>query len=121
GNLMAVSSAMGSPQRIVQGCVDQTVDELLGLQEEEEATICLSPVGPEGHRFTDRQLKRIDPILPKVQPLSVEETKYAGIWEAHRASVLKGKQEIDNRAKVRLDTTSSQLTTQPRTPYPPPV
>src|SRR5881296_955088 len=101
-NLMALSTSMGSPTRIVQGFVDQTVNELLGLQEEEEATICLSPVGPEGHRFTDRQLKRIDPILPKVQPLSVEETKYAGIWEAHRASFLHSKDEVGNWTKASL-------------------
>ena len=120
-NLMALSTSMGSPTRIVQGFVDQTVNELLGLQEEEEATICLSPVGPEGHRFTDRQLKRIDPILPKVQPLSVEETKYAGIWEAHRASFLQSKEEVDKWAKVRLEITNSQRTSHPKIPLPPPI
>src|SRR6266498_4486671 len=65
-NLIALSASIGSSTQIVQGFVDQTVNELLGLQDEEEATICLSPVGPEGHRSTDRQLKRIDPIQPKV-------------------------------------------------------
>ncbi len=69
-NLISLSASMGSPARIVQGFEDQTVNELLGVQDEEEATICLSPIGPEGHPSTDRQLKRIDPILPKVQPLS---------------------------------------------------
>src|SRR5207247_5435602 len=59
-NLMSLSASMGSPTRIVQGFEDQTVNELLGVQDEEEATICLSPVGPDGHRFTDRQLKQIE-------------------------------------------------------------
>src|SRR5881409_3874989 len=81
-NLIALSASMGSPARIVQGFVDQPVNELLGLQDEKEATICLSPVGPEGKRAEDHSLRRIDPILPKVQPLSEEETEYAGIWEA---------------------------------------
>jgi len=120
-NLMSLSASMGSPTRIVQGFVDQTVNELLGLQDEEEATICLSPVGPEGHRSTDRQLKRIDPILPKVQSLSGEETKYASIWEAHLASFLHSKEEVDNWTKVRLETLNSQRTTYPKIPLPPPM
>src|SRR5438445_10981202 len=120
-NLISLSASLGSPTRIVQGFVDQTVNELLGLQDEEEATICLSPVGPEGHRSTDRQLKRIDPIQPKVQPLSEEETKYAGIWEAHRASFLHSKDEVDNWTKVSLETSNSQRKTYPKIPLPPPM
>src|SRR6266446_9448146 len=61
-NLMSLSASMGSPTRIVQGFVDQTVNKLLGVQDEEEATICLSAVGPQGQRSTDHSLKRIDPI-----------------------------------------------------------
>jgi len=120
-NLIALSAPMGSRTRIIQGFVDQTVNELLGLQDEEEATICLSPVGPEGHRSTDRQLKRIDPIQPKVQPLSEEETKYAGIWEAHRASFLHSKDEVDNWTKESLETSNSQRKTYPKIPLAPPM
>jgi len=118
-NLIALSASMGSPARIVQGFVDQPVNELLGLQDEKEATICLSPVGPEGKRAEDHSLRRIDPILPKVQPLSEEETEYAGIWEAHRASFLPNKEEVDKWTKVRLDTSDSQRTTYPIIPLPP--
>jgi SagB-type dehydrogenase family enzyme len=120
-NLISLSASLGLPMRIVQGFVDQTVNELLGLQDEEEATICLSPIDPEGHRSTDHQLKRIDPIQPKVQPLSEEETKYAGIWEAHRASFLQSKEEVDKWAKVRLETSNSQRTTYPKILLPPPI
>src|SRR6266446_6886241 len=120
-NLISLSAFMGSPTRIVQGFVDQTVNELLGVQDEEEATICLSPVGPKGQPSTDHQLKRIDPILPKVHPLSDEETKYAGIWEAHRASFLQSKEEVDNWTKMRLETSNSQRTTYPKIPLPPPM
>jgi len=120
-NLMSLSASMGSPTRIVQGFEDQTVNELLGVQDEEEATICLSPVGPQGQRSTDHSPKGIDPIQPKVQPLSDEETKYAGIWEAHRASFLHSKEEVDNWTKVRLETLNSQRTTYPKIPLPPPM
>src|SRR5438552_9697429 len=112
---------MGSSTRIVQGFVDQTVNELLGLQDEEEATICLSPVGPEGHLSADRQLKRIDRIHPKVQPLSEEETKYAGIWEAHRASFLHGKEEVDSWTKASIEASNSHRTTFPKIALSPPM
>jgi SagB-type dehydrogenase family enzyme len=120
-NLISLSASLGLPIRIVQGFEDQTVNELLGVQDEEEATICLSPIGPEGYRSTDRQLKRIDPILPKVQPLSGEETKYSGISEAHRASFLQSKEEVDKWTKVSLVTSNSQRTTYPKIPLPPPI
>src|SRR5438067_5194074 len=109
-NLISLSASMGSQTRIVQGFVDQTVNELLGLQDEEEATVCLSPVGPEGHPSTDRQPKRIDPIQPKVQPLSEEETKYTGIWEAHRASSLQNREEVDDWTNVKLTPSHSTQT-----------
>ena len=118
-NLLSVSASIGSPTRIVQGFVDQTVNELLGLQDEEEATICLSPIGPEGQKSKDHSLKRIDPIQPKVQSLSEEETKYAGIWEAHRASFLRSKDEVDKWTEARLEASNSQRTTYPKITLPP--
>src|SRR3989454_6918642 len=120
-NLISLSASMVSPTRIVQGFVDQTVNELLGLQDGEEATICLSPVGPERQRSTDRQPKRIDPIQPKVQPLSEEETKYAGIWEAHRASFLRTKEEVDTWTKASIEISNSQRTTFPKIALSPPM
>jgi len=120
-NLISLSASIGSPTRIVQGFVDQTVNELLGLQDEEEATICLSPVGPGGQQSKDHSLKGIVPIQPKVQPLSEEETKYAAIWEAHRASFLQSKEEVDKWAKVRLEISNSERTTYPKIPLPPPT
>ena len=120
-NLMSLSASMGSPTRIVQGFVDQTVNKLLGLQEEKEATVSLSPIGSEGQKSKDHSLKGIDPIQPKVQPLSTEETQYDGIWEAHRPSYLHSKEEVDNWTKVRQETSNSQRTTYPKIALPPPM
>ena len=94
-NLLAVSTAIGWPTKIIQGFVDKTVNELLGLCDGKEATILLSPIGPGAHSSTGRSLKKIGPIPVKVQRLSTEETEYAGIWEAHRASSLENREEID--------------------------
>jgi SagB-type dehydrogenase family enzyme len=93
-NLLAVSASIGLPTQIIESFVDETVNLLLGLQDGKEATIFLSPVGLGRPAPTDRSLKEIDPISPTVLPLSTEETHYAGIWEAHRASLLQDREEI---------------------------
>ena len=118
-NLMAVSASMDFPTRIVQGFIDQTVNELLGLQDCKEATILLSPVGQKTPRPTARPAKKIDPIHPKVQPLSNEETEYAGIWEAHRASFLKNRDEIDRWTSLRPAPAPSEETAYPFFPLAP--
>jgi len=120
-NLVALSASMGSPTRIVQGFVDQTVNELLGLQDEKEATVCLSPVGLEGQKSTDHSLNRIDPIRPKVQSLSEEETEYVGIWEAHRTSSLQDREEVDKWTNAQLAPSHSRRTTYPIVPLLPPM
>ena len=112
-NLVAVSTSMGLPTRIVQGYVDQTINELLGLQDGKEAAILLSPLGQDTRRSTDLSTKKIDPIQPKVQSRSNEETEYAGIWEAHRASFLKNREEVDRWRDLGLASSASAQTTYP--------
>src|SRR5712664_2817718 len=101
-NLLAASAATGLPTRIIQGFVDRTVNELLGLHDGKEATILLSPVGLGTKRSTERSAKKIDPILAKVRALSNEETEYAGIWEAHRASFLRNTDEVQLWSNLRF-------------------
>ncbi len=112
-NLMAVSASIGLPTRIVQGFVDQTVNELFGLQDGKEATILLSPVGLGTKRSTERSAKKIDPILAKVRALSSEETEYAGIWEAHRASFLRNTDEVQLWSNLRFASSPSAQTIYP--------
>lgn len=120
-NLMAVSASMGVPTRIVQGFVDQTVNELFGLQDGKEATIFLTPVGLGTRRSTGRSAKTIDPVLLKVRALSNEETDYAGIWEAHRASFLRDTDEVDRWTNLGLVPSHSAQTTYPVFRLSPPV
>ena len=112
-NLLAVSMAMGLPTKIIQGFVDQTVNELLGLHDGKEATILLSPIGSGVQSSAGHLLKKIGPIPLKVQPLSTEETEYAGMWEAHQASSLQSKEEIDKWTRSRLPPTHLARATYP--------
>jgi SagB-type dehydrogenase family enzyme len=90
------------------------------LEDGKEATIFLSPVGPQQQGRSDLSLKRIDPVRLKVRPLSEEETEYAGIWEAHRASSLQNRQEIDKWTNVQPAPSHSTRTTYPMFPLAPP-
>jgi SagB-type dehydrogenase family enzyme len=120
-NLLSVSSSIGLPTKIVCGFADQTVNELFGLQDGKEATIFLSPVGPRRQASTDHLLKEIDPILLNVRPLSTEETEYAGMWEAHRASFLQNREEVDRWTNARPAQLHLPETTSPMIPLPPPM
>ena len=120
-NLLGVSGSMGLPTRIVQGFVDQTVNELLGLQDGKEATILLAPVGQETPMSTDRSAKKIDPIRLKVRSLSNEETEYKGIWEAHRASFLRDTDEVDRWTNLSLAPALSAQTSYPGFRLAPPI
>jgi SagB-type dehydrogenase family enzyme len=120
-NLIAVSGSTGFPTKIIQGFADQTVNKLLGLEDGKEATIFLSPVGPQRQGSRDHSLKRIDPIPLKVQPLSEEETEYAGMWEAHRASSLQNKEEVDDWTNVQLTPSHSTQTSYEMFPLAPPI
>ncbi len=120
-NLLATSTSMGLPTKIISGFVDQTVNKLLGLQDGKEATIFLSSVGLRRQSSTDHSLREIDRILLKVRPLSTEETEYAGIWEAHRASFLQNREEVGKWTNARPAQPHLPETTYPMMPSPPPL
>jgi SagB-type dehydrogenase family enzyme len=120
-NLLVVSTSMGLPTRIIQGFVDQTVNELFGLQDGKEATILLSPVGSRSQALERHSPKKVEPIQLKVQPLSEEETEYSGIWDAHRASSLQNREEIDKWTNTRLAPTHLPGTSLPMLPLSPQI
>jgi SagB-type dehydrogenase family enzyme len=120
-NLLAVSTAIGLPTKIIQGFVDQTVNELFGLLDGKEATILLSPISSGVQSSAGHLPKKIGPIPIKVQPLSKEETEYAGMWEAHRASSLQSKEEIDKWTSSLLPPTHLAQPIYPTFPLEPPV
>jgi SagB-type dehydrogenase family enzyme len=109
------------PTKIIHGFVDQTVNELFGLEDGKEATIFLSSVGMRRQASSVHSLKEIDPILLKVRPLSTEETEYAGMWEAHRASFLQNMKEVDKWTSARSAQLNLSETTFPMIPLPPPT
>lgn len=120
-NLLAVSNSMALPMTIVQGFVDQTVNELLGLQERKEATILLSPIGSSSQALGDHSLKKIGPIPVRVQPQSEEETVYASSWDTHRASSLQNRKEIEEWTSAKLTAVRKIRTSYPTVSLSPPI
>ena len=120
-NLLATSASMGLPTKIISGFVDQTVNELLGLQYGKEATICLLPIGQGLQASSVHSLREIDPLLLKVRPLSTEETEYAGMWETHRASFLQNREEVGKWTSARPAQLHLPEKTYPMMPLPPPM
>src|SRR5437660_10579585 len=57
----------------------------------------------------------------KVQPHSEEETKHAGIWEAHRYSFIHTNEEDYTWTKASIDISNSHRTTFPKIALSPPM
>ena len=95
-NLLAVASANGMAAQVVAGFLDQEVNHLLGLDSEEEAAVCVIPLG----------VPQANPILPPSYPsdslgqatacadIIEVEIEYPEIQEIHRASSLEHRGEV---------------------------
>lgn len=119
-NLLAVSTSIGLPARIVQGFADHTVNELFGLQDRKEATILLSPIGSGSKPPEPHSSNKIGPIPLKVQLLSEDETEYASIWDTHRASSLQNREEIYKWTNATITAPQLPRSTDPPVPLPSP-
>ena len=100
-NLLATTAAMQLPARVVMGFVDDSVDQLLCLEHQKEATIAMAAIGVGPSKATtafqqaDRLLKIPNQVGPRIRPLSKRrEIDYPEIWELNRASKLTSKQEV---------------------------
>jgi SagB-type dehydrogenase family enzyme len=93
-NTLAISTAYNTPAKVVAGFVDKEVNNLLGIDDGKEISLCLVPIGKT----------MVSPILPdevpkldvKTLPLSKEEVDYPAIRRMHYASSLKSKEEVIN-------------------------
>ena len=91
-NLLAISTALGVPSRVVAGFVDEPVNLLLGLDTAKEVSLCLVPLGhtPDPPAESSPQAPAIS---PRTQRLSREEVDYPAIRAMHAASSLSTEEE----------------------------
>jgi SagB-type dehydrogenase family enzyme len=102
-NLLATTGAMGLRARIIMGFLDDSVNQLLCLEDQKEAAIAMAAIGAglSNDTITPTQKQEqmheiLQAPVPKIRPLSKrEEIKYPEIWQLNHASKLASKQEID--------------------------
>jgi SagB-type dehydrogenase family enzyme len=101
-NLIATTAAMRLSTRIIMGFVDDSVDQLLCLEDQKEAAVAMAAIGVGLSKATTttiqqeaEQFKIPSRCAPNILPLSKRgEINYPEIWELNRASKLTSKQEV---------------------------
>lgn len=93
-NLLAAAAAFGIPARLVTFFPDERVNRLLGLDPDREVSLELVPLGrgaaPSVGEVT------VEPINPRVVPLSSREVDYPLVRQMHTASSLTEPEEIQH-------------------------
>jgi SagB-type dehydrogenase family enzyme len=102
-NLLATTYAMRLPTRIITGFLDDTVNQLLCVEDQREAAIAMAAIGAGSSKDTiapsqqENEVDRISPLsIPKIRVLSKRgEINYPEIWELNQVSKFTSKQEIE--------------------------
>jgi SagB-type dehydrogenase family enzyme len=95
-NALAAARALDLPAKVLMGFVDQLVDRLIGIDKENEKSLCLLPVGSLSQTVP---LEVVDwDNLPQldltVRPLSLTQVSYPLITEMHTASNLVNAEQV---------------------------
>ena len=93
-NLLATCYSETVPARILMGFIDKEVDQLLGLRQEQEATVALATIGQRTTTQDKQEPTEVSQLSLEDEPLSKEEVEYPVIWETNRASELHSEAEI---------------------------
>ena len=89
---LAMATAHDLPARVVTGFVDETVNELLSLDTEREATLALVPVGA-GPQELAGSAPPVEPLELETEPIADQEGRTPVILEMHAASSLETAEE----------------------------
>jgi SagB-type dehydrogenase family enzyme len=92
-NLLAMSTALGFPAKIVCGFVDDTVNRLLDLDTQREVAFSLVPIGHVAE-LPPEPPKAIPPLGLEIVPASKKELYYRAMHEMHAASSLLSPEEV---------------------------
>lgn len=113
-NLLAVANSEGIACSLEMGFVDSEVNDLLGLDGQKEASLCLVPLGRSlewsGHALT----RELPALTHAVHPLSQEELQYPAAKRMHAASCLVDSAEVrpwrGPCQKPRVESLNSSIT-----------
>jgi len=86
-NLLALAAALDLPASVVLGYADDTINQLLDIDTQKEASLALVPLGRGGPDLVT-PAPRIKPLGLETEPLSEHEVEYPEIPAAHASSSL---------------------------------
>ncbi len=89
GNLLTAASALGLESRLVMGFVDERVDRLVGADGQQEAAICLVPIGNDTPATSNNpDAPAVGPDLQRYALQFPGQVDYPDVREAHAAGRL---------------------------------
>ena len=93
-NLLALCTALQLPSNLVAGFVDERVDQLLRIRGQQEATICLVPIGMGGDQPSAIDLIEPAPLASDTRDGSNERIDYPETDTIHQDSSLLDEEEV---------------------------
>jgi len=94
-NLLATASAQGLPARVICGFLDNQVNDLLGLDGDKEAAVCVVPLGGQGALTPARPARPLASLAAYAVDDVQDEIDYPEIREIHQATSFYVKEEVD--------------------------
>ncbi|MBI2817242.1 MAG: SagB/ThcOx family dehydrogenase [Acidobacteria bacterium] len=93
-NLLATAAALRLPSRLVMGFVDESVNQLLGLEALREVAISLVTLGQGNEMFPAPSIQ-LPALEYRIAPYSKTEVDYPLMRETHEASCLLSSPEVE--------------------------
>ena len=92
-NTLATAAACSLPAKVVTGFVDDSVNQLLSLDDQREVALAMVPIGYAPGAITNAP-PEIGPLDLKSTPVSDFEVDFPAIREMHQASSLASREEV---------------------------
>ena len=93
-NLLAAAAAADLPARVTTAFVDSSVNQLVGLAGEGEASVCLVSIGHSGAYLELPSALDLSPLPSGDIVFAGEEADYPEIWNLHAASSLATEEQV---------------------------
>jgi SagB-type dehydrogenase family enzyme len=93
-NLLATATAIGVPTRLLMGFVDHQVNQLIGIDGQREASLCLIPIARSDHPASRGRTTPAPPLPADTALVSGEEIDYPEMMHLHVASALSTPEDV---------------------------
>src|SRR5262245_15234522 len=92
-NLLAMSTALGLPARVIMGFLDSEIDDLLDLETDREVAFSMVSIGHTSEETNPIAIE-LPPLNYSTLPLSEREVNYRQLLQVHHAGSLSSTEEV---------------------------